>query len=97
MKVKSIKEVKPRKVYAIKTTSNTFIADGLAHHNCIGCNMYKQGEQYLYAKNLDAKYGEGTADALMAKRHDTHKFTIPELEEIIQDATVQIQWYQSHQ
>ena len=64
---------------------------------CVGCNMYKQGEQYLYAKNLDAKYGDGTADALMAKRHDTHKFTIPELEEIIRDATVQIQWYQSHQ
>jgi len=61
---------------------------------CVGCNMYKQGEQYLYAKNLDAKYGEGTADALMARRHDVKKFTIPELEEIIQDAKTQIEWYQ---
>jgi len=61
---------------------------------CIGCNMFKQGEQYLYSKNLDAKYGDGTADALMAKRHLTHKFTITELEEIIQDAKTQIEWYQ---
>ena len=64
---------------------------------CIGCNMFKQGEQYLYSKNLDAKYGDGTADALMAKRHLTHKFTIAELEEIIHDAAVQIQWYRSNQ
>lgn len=61
---------------------------------CIGCNMFKQGEQYLYSKNLDAKYGDGTADALMAKRHLTHKFTVTELEEIIQDAKTQIEWYQ---
>lgn len=63
---------------------------------CVGCNMYKQGEQYLYSKNLDAKYGEGTADALMAKRHDTHKFTILELEEIIKDAKTQIKWYEEN-
>jgi hypothetical protein len=63
---------------------------------CVGCNMYKQGEQYLYSKNLDAKYGEGTADALMAKRFDVHKFTVVELESIIQDAKTQIKWYEGN-
>tara|TARA_R110000824_G_scaffold114536_1_gene265169 strand:+ start:248 stop:655 length:408 start_codon:yes stop_codon:yes gene_type:complete len=31
---------------------------------CVGCNMFKSGEQYKFAINLDAKYGEGTAEEL---------------------------------
>ena len=31
---------------------------------CVGCNMFKAGEQYKFAINLDAKYGEGTAKEL---------------------------------
>src|SRR5690554_4632435 len=53
---------------------------------CVGCNMFKAGELYLYGKALDMKYGDGTADELMSLRHKTHKLTIPELEQIIQDA-----------
>ena len=50
MKIKKITEVEPRRVYAIKTSSNTFIADGLAHHNCMACNMYKKGNILKAAK-----------------------------------------------
>ena len=31
---------------------------------CVGCNMFKAGEQYKFAINLDAKYGEGKAEYL---------------------------------
>jgi hypothetical protein len=31
---------------------------------CVGCNMFKAGEQYKFGLNLDAKYGEGTAEEL---------------------------------
>jgi hypothetical protein len=31
---------------------------------CVGCNMFKQGEQYKFALALDSKYGEGTAEEL---------------------------------
>ena len=31
---------------------------------CVGCNMFKAGEQYKFAINLDAKYGEGKAEEL---------------------------------
>lgn len=53
---------------------------------CVGCNMFKAGELYLYGKALDLKYGDGTADDLQAQRFDTHKLTIQELEEIIKYA-----------
>ena len=50
---------------------------------CVGCNMFKSGEQYIYGKEIDQKYGDGIAEELMSQRNDTHKFTITELEEII--------------
>lgn len=86
MKIKSIKSVKPRKVYAITTSTNTFIADGLAHHNCVGCNMFKAGNLFQYGIALDMKYGDGTANRLHAQRHATHKLKIDELEKIISDS-----------
>lgn len=57
---------------------------------CTGCNMFKAGEQYLYSKALDLKYGDGTAESLMARRHETKKWTIPELQKIIDDAQAYI-------
>ena len=60
---------------------------------CVGCNMFKAGEQYLYSKQLDLKYGDGAADALMARRHETKKFTIGELEEIIHDSKESVKFY----
>lgn len=61
---------------------------------CSGCNMFKQGEQYLYSVNLDKKYGDGTAKSLMARRHETHKFTKDELLQIITDAKESVKWYE---
>lgn len=62
---------------------------------CVGCNMFKQGNQYAYALALDEKYGDGTAKKLHDQRFEMHKFTITELEEIIHDAKEQIAWYLS--
>lgn len=53
---------------------------------CPGCNLFKQGEQYKYGKALDLKYGKGTADKLMARRHELKKWKAEELEKIIQDS-----------
>jgi hypothetical protein len=42
---------------------------------CVGCNMFKAGEQYKFAINLDAKYGEGKAEELEFLARTTMKFT----------------------
>jgi 5-methylcytosine-specific restriction endonuclease McrA len=57
---------------------------------CPSCNVWKYGEQYLYALALDEKYGPGTAERLMSQRFKMHKLTIPELEEIIRYSKEQI-------
>lgn len=62
---------------------------------CVGCNMFKSGEQYLYSKALDMKYGTGTAEELHQQRFDTHKLTITELEDIIHDRKEQIKFYEA--
>jgi hypothetical protein len=63
---------------------------------CVGCNMFKSGEQYAYSKALDMKYGDGTAERLWAQRFDTHSYKRHELEEIIIDRKEQIKFYESH-
>lgn len=42
---------------------------------CVKCNMFNQGEQYLFAIGLDHLYGEGTADELIILSNQTIKFT----------------------
>lgn len=48
---------------------------------CIGCNMFKQGEQYKYSLFL----GKDVAEVLYLKSKETVKFTNYELEEMIKD------------
>jgi hypothetical protein len=33
--------------------------------NVAGCNIFRGGEQFRFAMNLDAKYGEGRAEELL--------------------------------
>lgn len=56
--------------------------------------MFKAGEQYLYSKALDMKYGDGTAEKLHNRRFETHKLTIQELEDIIEEAKENIATYE---
>jgi hypothetical protein len=94
MKVKSIEEVAPRRVYAVRTSTGTFVADGLAHHNCYGCNVMSQGRQYEFGIAIDELYGEGTAKALHGESKQLHPFTLDELQEIIKDSKQQIKFYE---
>ena len=50
---------------------------------CAGCNVFKYGEQYKFSVNLDAKYGEGTAEDLSIKSQQIVKISNFELEEMI--------------
>ena len=51
---------------------------------CVGCNMFKQGEQYVFGVKLDQKYGDGTANELYMKSKMIKKITTVELRELIQ-------------
>jgi len=50
---------------------------------CVGCNMFKQGEQYKFALAIDAKYGQGTAEELQFKARQTIKLSRIDYEEKI--------------
>jgi 5-methylcytosine-specific restriction endonuclease McrA len=54
------------------------------HAQCYSCNVMKHGDLYTYAKKLDEFYGPGTADELHGQRFATHKFTVAELQQIIE-------------
>ena len=46
-------------------------------------NLFAQGEQYKFGLNLDAKYGEGTAEELQFKARQTIKLSRIDYEEKI--------------
>ena len=50
---------------------------------CVGCNMFKQGEQYKFSIALDSKYGEGKAQELQFLARTTLKISRVEYEEKI--------------
>ena len=67
--------------------SRSFLATRFNEENCqpqcVGCNMFKQGEQYKFALGLDAKYGEGTAEYLEGLARTTIKLSRIDYEEKI--------------
>jgi len=49
---------------------------------CKRCNMTNGGQQYLFAKKLDAVYGEGTADRIVYLSNQPSKFSIQDLRDM---------------
>lgn len=76
--------------FVSRSSSSLRFDDENCNGQCVSCNMFKQGNQYAYAKALDLKYGDGTADRLHDRRFETHKFSIGELEDIISEAKANI-------
>jgi len=54
---------------------------------CYGCNVMQQGQQFLFSKYIDEKYGEGYSQILLIKSKQTVKFADFELQEMIDDYT----------
>ena len=50
---------------------------------CVACNMFRSGEQYRFGLNLDALYGEGTAEELEVVSRFTIKMSRSDYEEKI--------------
>lgn len=79
MKIKKITEIRPQRVFAIQTSTGTFIADGLAHHNCYHCNIGLKGNWVEYEKAMVEMYGRDKVEEfknLSKGRSDTIKFTV---------------------
>jgi hypothetical protein len=50
---------------------------------CAGCNVFKYGEQFIFGKNLNLEFGEGTSEALYLKAKQIIKFSNNDLEDLI--------------
>ena len=56
---------------------------------CVGCNMFKSGEQYKFSLYL----GEQLSEELLQESHKIRKFTSDELEEMVTHYTEEIKRY----
>ena len=50
---------------------------------CVSCNVFNQGQQYIFGKNLDSKYGEGTSNELFLKAKRIAKYSMSDLKEML--------------
>jgi len=50
---------------------------------CPKCNVFNYGEQFLFSKYLDEKYGNGTAEELLIRSKEIVKYSTDELEDMI--------------
>ena len=51
---------------------------------CYGCNVMQQGQQFLFSKWIDEKYGEGYSQTILERSRTTVKFSNPELLDMIE-------------
>lgn len=54
---------------------------------CPSCNIWQQGMQFQFGKNLCLQYGDNFADYLMIESKQIRKFTDVELQELIEHYT----------
>ena len=50
---------------------------------CYSCNCHFYGRQYIFGKNLDKKFGSGTAESLLQKSRQMQKNSVADLQELI--------------
>jgi hypothetical protein len=51
---------------------------------CVGCNLYNQGQQFIFGKRLDQEYGSGTSEYIYLQSQKTHKYTNDDLKSMIE-------------
>jgi len=70
--------------------NSTRYHDQNVNPQCVGCNIFKQGEQYKHGKAIDLKYGKGTAGKLERLAKKSKQFTSEELEKMIKKYRKQV-------
>lgn len=68
--------------FITRAEMSTFIHHMNTHPQCIRCNKYRSGEQFAYGKNIDLKYGEGSAEELYILSKQHKKYTQAEYKEL---------------
>ena len=79
-KVKSITPLGKQEIVVMETSTHTFIANGYMMHNC---NRISSDHIIYYQRNLEKKIGKDKLELLVARGHQTKKFTAWELEILI--------------
>lgn len=94
MNIISIKKIKPKTVYAIETSTWTFVADWLAHHNCAQCNWYKSWRLDVYAEHLLKDYWEEWFMKLVKDSWSHQGYSVEEMLSIEKELKNKLLWFQ---
>lgn len=74
--------------YVSRIWTNLRYNEKNCHAQCCGCNVFRNGNLDEYALRLKAQYGEGILEELNGLKHQIKRFTIGELQELINKYTL---------
>lgn len=84
--VKHVKEMhnghfQSRKHYATRWLHEDYISN--CKPQCPKCNLYSEGEKWIFGKKLEAEYGTEQVENLVKLSHTTVKYTIADYKYLI--------------
>lgn len=83
--VKPVKEMQAGHFQSRRHTSTRWDTEyGNVKPQCVKCNMFAQGEQYLFGQKLKAEIGEQAVDELIALSRKSVKYSKADLEYLIE-------------
>ena len=83
--VKPVKEMQAGHFMSRRHTSTRWDTEyGNVKPQCVKCNMFAQGEQYLFGQKLKAEIGEQAVDELIALSRKSVKYSKADLEYLIE-------------
>ena len=52
---------------------------------CPSCNLYHQGQQYIFGKRLESEIGIGRIEQMQEAKHHASKFSVQDYKDMIED------------
>ena len=85
--IKHVKEMQNGHFQSRKHTSTRWLHDETIANckpQCVKCNIYSEGEKWLFGKKLEAEYGVEAVAQLVALSHKSVKYSKSDLEYLIE-------------
>jgi len=85
--IKHVKEMHNGHFQSRKHTSTRWLHDETIANckpQCVKCNIYSEGEKWLFGKKLEAEYGVEAVEQLVALSHKSVKYSKSDLEYLIE-------------
>ena len=63
------------------------------HGQCVSCNKYHSGEQFIHGQKIVLMYGQEALDRILSLKYESRQYKVYELEELVTEYRLKIREY----